>query len=176
MKESIRRRKSKSFAINEPFHVHAILMARENYKRNNMPLWNRYLIHPNSRFKIIWDLIIIVMSVYNSIIIPYEFAYSIDPHIALIIFDYMIDALFLVDIFINFRTIYKDKTDTEVKDGRKIAIRYVIYGRFPIDILASMPLDVITFFFKTSSSNLKFLGMMKMMRLLRLGRMISFLK
>jgi potassium channel len=116
------------------------------------------------------------MSVYNSIIIPYEFAYSIDPHIALIIFDYMIDALFLVDIFINFRTIYKDKTDTEVKDGRKIAIRYVIYGRFPIDILASMPLDVITFFFKTSSSNLKFLGMMKMMRLLRLGRMISFLK
>lgn len=176
MRESIRRRKSKSFVGNQSLHLHAIIVAREQYKDDHKPLWNRFLIHPNSWFKIVWDLIVIVMSVYNSIIIPYEFAYSIDSHIGWEIFDYFIDVLFWIDIFINFRTIYRDKTDTEVKDGKKIAINYVLYGRFSIDILASMPLDFITFFFSTSSSKLKFLGMMKMMRLLRLGRMISFLK
>lgn len=76
------------------------------------------LIHPNSRFKIVWDLIVIVLSVYNSIIIPYEFAYSLDPSIFIEIIDYLIDSLFIVDIFINFRTIYFDKTDTEVHDGK----------------------------------------------------------
>ena len=94
----------------------------------------------------------------------------------LLVLDYFIDSLFIVDIFINFRTIYKDRTDEDVTDGKKIAINYVMYGRFPVDVIASMPLDVFILFINTSESNLKFLGMMKMVRLLRLGRMISFLK
>ena len=81
-----------------------------------------------------------------------------------------------MDIFINFRTVYKDKTDTDVEDGKKIALRYVLYGRFPIDVIASVPLDFVILFIKTSKQNLRFLGMIKMVRLLRLGRMISFLK
>ena len=93
-----------------------------------------------------------------------------------IILDYMIDSFFMIDILINFRTIYKDKQDEDVKDGKLIAMRYACYGRFPVDIIASIPLDVVTLFIKTDASNLKFLGMMKMVRLLRLGRIISFLK
>lgn len=58
----------------------------------------------------------------------------------------------------------------------KIALSYVLYGRFGIDLIASLPLEIITLIFSTDSSNLKFLGMLKMVRLLRLGRMITFLK
>ena len=58
----------------------------------------------------------------------------------------------------------------------KIAINYTIYGRFFIDLIASIPLEVITLSPITSSQNLKFLGMLKLVRLLRLGRMITFLK
>lgn len=139
-------------------------------------MWNRFLFHPDSGFKIVWDLIIIVLSVYNAILIPYEFAYSLDENEIWLVFDYIIDSLFMIDILINFRTIYKDKQDEDVRDGKKIAMRYLCYGRFPVDIIASIPLDVITLFIQTDSSNLKFLGMMKMVRLLRLGRIISFLK
>lgn len=60
--------------------------------------------------------------------------------------------------------------------ANRIAMRYLTYGRFPVDVLASMPLDIVTILLKSDSSNLKFLGMLKLVRLLRLGRMISFLK
>lgn len=58
----------------------------------------------------------------------------------------------------------------------KIAIRYVLYGRFVVDLIASMPLEVFSFIFNSQSSNLKFIQMLKLIRLLRLGRMITFLK
>ena len=58
-----------------------------------------------------------------------------------------------------------------------MAVHYVLYGRFGIDLIASMPLELVAVIFSTTnSSNLKFLSMLKMVRLLRLGRMITFLK
>ena len=119
----------------------------KSMKNSKVPLCNRFLIHPDSWFKIIWDLIIIVLSVYNAILIPYEFSYSLEENTLWIVFDYMIDSLFWIDILINFRTIYKDKQDEDVKDGKKIAIRYALYGRFPVDIIATMPLDLIILIF-----------------------------
>lgn len=78
-------------------------------------------MHPDSKFKIAWDLIIILFSVYNSILIPYEFAYSFDTNIIFQVFDRMVDVSFGIDILINFRTIYRDsKTDEEVYNGRKV--------------------------------------------------------
>ena len=77
------------------------------------------LIHPDSRFKIIWDLIVIMLSVYNSVLIPYDFAYSVKHSILLEIFDRIVDVVFVIDIFINFRTIYRDsKTDDEIRSGK----------------------------------------------------------
>lgn len=58
----------------------------------------------------------------------------------------------------------------------KIAVNYVLYGRFVIDLVASLPIEIITLVINTNSDNLKFIGMIKMIRLLRLGRMITFLK
>ena len=80
---------------------------------------DKYLIHPDSRFKVLWDLIIIILSVYNSLLIPYEFAYDIETSIFLDALDRMIDIAFLFDILINFRTMYRDShTDEVVKNGK----------------------------------------------------------
>ena len=88
-------------------------------KRNLLLIIFCSLIHPDSKFKVTWDLIVIILSVYNSILIPYEFAYSIKPNMFLVILDRMIDATFIVDIFINFKTIYKDShTDELVTDAK----------------------------------------------------------
>ena len=93
------------------------------------------------------------------------------------VIDRTIDAIFMIDIIINFYTVYKDPhTDEEVKSFKKIAIRYVTRGRFFIDLFASIPIELITSFGISKSINLKFIGLVKMIRLLRLGRMITFLK
>lgn len=163
-------------ATNDNMQLYNIAMAVEQHKKDKTKWWDRFLIHPNSRMKITWDLIVIVLSVYNSLIIPYDFAYTVEESVYFVAIDYIIDSFFILDIFISFRTIYQDKTDDDVLDGKKIAINYIMYGRFPVDVIASMPLDVFILFLNTSSSTLNFLGMLKMVRLLRLGRMISFLK
>jgi len=63
-----------------------------------------------------------------------------------------------------------------VDDGRKIALNYVLKGRFFLDLLASLPLEVVAFVVPVNEKNLKFLGMLKLVRLLRLGRMITYLR
>lgn len=56
----------------------------------------------------IWDVVIIVLSVYNSIILPYQFAYSMTENSLSQYLDRLIDSLFLLDIVINFRTVYEN--------------------------------------------------------------------
>ena len=105
---------------------------------------NRNLIHPDKKFKFVFDLVIIIFSVWNSILIPYQAAYKQDTGVIVSVIDRFIDVAFFFDIFVNFRTIYKDqRTDEEVKNWKKIGARYLFQGRFLIDILASMPLEVL---------------------------------
>jgi hypothetical protein len=57
----------------------------------------------------------------------------------------IIDLMFLVDIFVQLRTTYYDPlTGDEIFDKKVIRDNY-IYGRFMIDVLATVPLDTITF-------------------------------
>ena len=124
---------------------------------------------------------VILLSLYNAILVPLEFAFTnLPPSFdALNYVDYVIDALFFLDVFLNFRTIYFDpKTEEPISDSKKIAINYVFKGRFIIDICASFPFDEIYNSLSSGSTNknLKFLRMMKLIRLLRLGRMITYLK
>ena len=77
------------------------------------------MIYPNSGFKIAWDLVIIVLSVYNSILIPFEFAYSVESSIWFEIVDRIVDAAFIIDIMISFRSVYRDsRTDELVTDSK----------------------------------------------------------
>jgi hypothetical protein len=151
----------------------------ETYKidRKRKNICEMCILDPNSRFKMIWDLIVILFSVYNSILIPYEFAYSLTSNIMLDLLDRLIDIVFAIDIIINFRTAYTNsKTGKLESDGKKIALKYVMNGRFGVDIIASLPLEAISLINLGGEGSLKFLGMLKLVRLLRLGRMISFLK
>lgn len=142
--------------------------------------WENFKFYPTDKFKIYWDMVIILLSIWNSILIPYELAFPsiVEEEPSLTTLDYFIDAAFAFDIVINFRSVYYDpKTETQVTDGKKIAWRYV-QGRFWIDLLASLPLEMISLLFVGvfSSSTLKLFGMFKLVRLLRLGRMITYMK
>ena len=90
--------------------------------------------------------------------------------------DNFIDGLFAFDILINFRSCYIDpKTDILIVDPKKITQNYMA-GRFWVDLCASIPFEIFVIFFQEGSSQLKFFGMLKLVRLMRLGRMVSFLK
>lgn len=83
----------------------------------------------------------------------------------------------MFDILINFRSCYVDsRTDELVEDPSKIAKNY-IKGRFWVDLVASLNFDLIVgpFISDDSSAVTDIFGMLKLVRLLRLGRMVTYL-
>lgn len=94
------------------------------------------------------------------------------------IFNALIDILFMVDVIINFRTTYMNpKTGEEVFDLKMIAKHY-LKGRFWLDILASLPLDLIgVLVFSGNSNTIVFeaFGLLKLVRVLRLSRIIMYM-
>lgn len=94
------------------------------------------------------------------------------------LFDSSIDILFMIDVFINFRTSYiNSKTGEEIFDLKMIAKNY-LRGRFWLDILASLPLDILTLFLFSSDSDttaFDLFGLLKLVRVLRLSRIIMYM-
>lgn len=106
----------------------------------------RCMCRHNQKAKMRWDLLIIILALYNCVSIPYEVGYEskFTDNIGLTVFEYFIDVLFFIDIVVNFRTTYVDsKTGVEVTSGLKVALKYIFYGRFWIDLGASLPLELI---------------------------------
>lgn len=57
---------------------------------------------PDHKFKIFWNLIIIMLLVYTATFVPYQIAFIQDDIFALTVLDYITDSLFGIDIIINF--------------------------------------------------------------------------
>ena len=89
-----------------------------------------------------WDLVIIVMACYQSLIIPLVLAFT--PKFAAEmwgwygIIDTICNIFYLVDIGVNFRTSYIDYDGEEVRQPSKIAKRYIC-GMFMTDFISSIP-------------------------------------
>jgi hypothetical protein len=137
-----------------------------------------FRFHPNKGFKLRWDLIVIILSIYQAFVLPLQFSIPntfVDLKFVEV-FDVIIDYLFFLDIIINFRTIYIDpKSEEVISDSRKICKNY-LQGRLIIDVLASMPFETIAGWFSTNLDTLttNALQLLKLTRMLRLGRMISY--
>lgn len=90
----------------------------------------------------------------------------------------MIDFLFFCDIVLNFRTSFNNiQTGDEITNSKQIAINY-IQGRFWIDMASSVPFEVIIPAIITdyhNNNDLALFSMLKLIRVLRLGRMITYL-
>ena len=114
--------------------------------KKKMTLFEQILafrFHPNEGFKLRWDLLVILLSIYNAIVTPQQFALTqtYDDSRAIAIIDTIIDVIFVVDILIMFRTNYRDeKRDIIISDWKMIAINY-FKGRLLLDLLASIPFN-----------------------------------
>ena len=134
----------------------------------------------NEQIRIKWDLFVMILATWNWFAIPFNAAFSPDfmESIAIEIFNALIDLLFMVDVFINFRTSFlNSKTGEEIFDLKAIAKNY-LRGRFWLDILASLPLDLVTLFFISSDGNttiFELFGLLKLVRVLRLSRIIMYM-
>ena len=94
---------------------------------------------PDSKFKQVWNLIIIALLLYTAIFVPFKIAFIQNDGIVMKTFEWIVDILFVIDIFINFMSAYEDSiTNLIVFDRKKIAMSYVKTWFF-LDLLACFP-------------------------------------
>ena len=140
-----------------------------------------YIIHPLSRFRQWWDIIVINMMLINVMVLPLDIAFFSDNHNMFLV---MSDVFCVIDIVFNFRTGYKPD-DTQQKlyelSGRAIALNYV-RSWFGIDVVSSLPLNHIIMLILHGDDQGVFIGVkgashaLKFMKLLKLVRLIKLLR
>ena len=127
-------------------------------------------IRENSRFRIGWDLTILVLIIGSCLLIPFQIvflhkAYRVGSEII-----YLIDIFFLVDIFLNFFTSFRHR-GTEITDRKKTTTHY-LKTFFAIDLLANLPLDALFLIIPGNQLyNISWVLIFRLFRLLRVVRM-----
>ena len=148
-------------------------------EKNKAPL-PRLMLRYNSKFRMNWDLLVMLLAVYNCVVIPFSVAYQPEATTGFNVWERFVDVLFGIDVICNFRTSFvNEKTGFEIVDNRTVALHYIKSGRFFVDFAASLPLELIINSGSSNSKNsknFKLLGLLKLVRLLRLGRIIRYMK
>ncbi|CDW81634.1 UNKNOWN [Stylonychia lemnae] len=121
-------------------------------------------------YRIKWDIFVIYLAFWNCFVIPVDIAFITEETIFLTVIDQIINAIFLIDIIIIFRTTYYNKRGEEVFDQKAIALEYIKSGRFFFDFLACVPFDR---FIYTQGDALKAFGVFKLIRISRLSQILQ---
>ena len=123
-------------------------------------------------------MFIIVLTIWNVLHVPFDFAYSTSDHIMMEILETTIDIIFVVDIIISFRTIYySTRTSEKVVEPKRIALNYIKNGRFFIDLVSSIPVDLLILMFNSSDNRyFSTIKIIKLTRLFRLTKLVSFIR
>jgi hypothetical protein len=97
-------------------------------------------INPESLGKKLWDVGIIIILLYTATYAPFKVAFldDDDSSTGVLVFETIIDVMFLMDIFITFMTPFKRINGSYETRFKYIAINYVT-GAFWIDCIASFP-------------------------------------
>eukprot|EP00601_Ochromonadales_sp_CCMP2298_P003116 CAMPEP_0173170510 /NCGR_PEP_ID=MMETSP1141-20130122/1271_1 /TAXON_ID=483371 /ORGANISM="non described non described, Strain CCMP2298" /LENGTH=758 /DNA_ID=CAMNT_0014092399 /DNA_START=42 /DNA_END=2315 /DNA_ORIENTATION=+ len=144
-----------------------------------------YITDPAGPLKLSWDLIVAVVVLISVILVPLRLGFEEhETSQALIILEWIMTAIFAVDLCLNFNTAYVDEKQSMVYSRlRRIARRYLGFW-FWIDFVSTVPLDNIIGIFASASAlaNLRALKVLRMFRLFKLfhifqlGEMIQSLK
>ena len=149
----------------------------EEYK-NEVPT---FMINPNSAFKSTWNIIILLLVIFVSIVIPVRIAFENEVSTSWKIADFVIDGIFMFDIIINFLTALEDDGGDYIISTKVIAKKYMS-GWFWIDFLSCFPITLIQdqinkgLDISAKANTSKFVKLMKIPRIFRILRVIKMIK
>nr|QQY02443.1 potassium voltage-gated channel protein eag 1 [Cryptocotyle lingua] len=124
-------------------------------------------------FKTTWDWIILVLTGYTAVMVPFNAAFKSKTmdDVSFLVVDSIVDVIFFIDIVLNFHTTFVGPNGEVISDATIIRINY-LKGWFLVDLLSCLPYDVFNAFQPeaTQSTISSLFGALKVVRLLRIGR------
>ncbi|XP_035786978.1 potassium voltage-gated channel subfamily H member 8-like isoform X1 [Anopheles albimanus] len=131
---------------------------------------SRFILSHYGMFKGCWDWMILVATFYVAIAVPYNAAFVKTDRLTMVS-DVVVEALFIVDILVNFRTTYVSRKGEVVSASKSIALNY-LRGWFIVDLLAALPFDHL-YASNVISGEESHIHLVKLTRLLRLARLLQ---
>ena len=147
-----------------------------------------YIILHNQKGRLTWDAVVATILCLMAFYVPYRVCFFWEQEDedakSILIFESVIDLIFLVDICLNFITSYRCG-DSLVTRPRKIALHY-LRGYFFIDLIATIPFGYILTSSSLSVANklgklgrlpklVKFVRAARLLKLLRVYRLHDFI-
>ena len=105
----------------------------------NMP---RCIIHPFSKQKTAWNVLMLVLIIEISITVPYRIPFEDVTPPSWFYIDVITDFLFMIDLVLNFVTAIENDNGELCTDRKKIVVSY-LKTWFLIDFMSSIPITLI---------------------------------
>ena len=98
-------------------------------------------------FKTFWDWLILMLTFYTAITVPYNSAFRSKTmdQVPLLVIDSIVDVVFFIDIVLNFHTTFVGASGEVISDPKIIRMNY-LKSWFVIDLLSCLPYDVFNAF------------------------------
>jgi hypothetical protein len=130
------------------------------------------LIVPGSPFADTWDIIMISALLFTTFVTPYDVALLDVGLNGLFAMNRLVDCVFIVDMYVNFHMIFQTDAGASVTNRSAIRQRY-LRGWFPLDLITTLPYDMIGFLDTSGSGSLEKFRLVRLLRLLRLLRLMK---
>ena len=157
------------------------------------------VLHPDDRFRSLWNASMAVLIVYCGVAIPLEIAFENDmfysmcalpmttpitglersqcaSHLAWFYFNVIVDVWFMIDVVLNLRTGYT--VEGHFVSDDLMAIQHYLRGSFLFDVIGSFPLNLVLAAATNDEDNSagrgnKLIRMIRLAKLTKLFRMIK---
>jgi len=111
------------------------------YYRQEAPKTPQHIILHYSVFKAKWNWLILLLTFYTAVMVPYNVAFhnkTLDSP-AILVVDAVVDVVFFVDILINFHTTFVGPAGEVISDPRVIRLNYLNKTTLRGDVCSSRP-------------------------------------
>ncbi|CAB3397957.1 unnamed protein product [Caenorhabditis bovis] len=142
--------------------------------RQETPKTSPHIILHYSSFKTIWDWSILALTFYTAFMVPFNIAFKNRENTgggidSVALMDSIVDVIFFADILLNFHTTFVGPGGEVVIEPSVIRQNY-LKSWFLIDLLSCLPYDIFYMFKRDDERIGSLFSALKVVRLLRLGR------
>ncbi|KAE9026702.1 hypothetical protein PR003_g5190 [Phytophthora rubi] len=146
-----------------------LIINKKKQKINELAM-PKYIISPNGKFRVRWDVVSVTLICYNSVSIPFQLSFGASVAETISAIEYIqrvIECFFIADILVNFASAYEEHGQIQVKLV-KIAKKY-LKSWFLLDFISAFPLYYI------QGSYFRIPQLARLFRLFRLFRLVRML-
>jgi hypothetical protein len=141
---------------------------------------NRWMFSPEGTRKLVWDFVIVFpMLVYLAIMTPFFMCFAWDPRRErnpnLVVFEAIIDIVFIMDICFNFRTGFIN-SDGDAEYDSMAVIKNYCAGWFPVDLVSAVPYGLLRMTLGVNEQENSWFGSVKILKLGRSARALRLFR